>query len=176
MSWEEMIAVAMVVKQRMMELDVENLWPHHLPNVAADEDDLARVEQTIGRPLDPKYKEFLRYADGWSGFYQSVDLFGTRDLIGSPRMDRARTLLASVDKKVIETSGCDTPNLLPIAVSSEDIDLFVLVGNSTVGEVVWFAGGEIDRFPDFVEFFLAMVDYNREDVADLMKEIDGTSS
>jgi hypothetical protein len=34
---------------------------------------------------------------------------------------------------------------------------------SQPGMVVWLAGSEIDRFPSFDEYFMAMVDYDRLD-------------
>lgn len=33
--------------------------------------------------------------------------------------------------------------------------------NPSPGMVIWFAGSEIERFPSFREYFLAMVDYNQ---------------
>ncbi len=35
---------------------------------------------------------------------------------------------------------------------------------ATPGVIIWLAGSEVDRFPDFNEFFAAMVDYNRADI------------
>jgi hypothetical protein len=33
------------------------------------------------------------------------------------------------------------------------------------GTVIWFEGTEIDRYPTFDDFFLAMIEYNRREVA-----------
>jgi hypothetical protein len=38
------------------------------------------------------------------------------------------------------------------------------------GVVIWFAGDEIDRFPNFEEFFLAMAGFNRAELEDLIAE------
>jgi hypothetical protein len=38
------------------------------------------------------------------------------------------------------------------------------------GVVIWFAGEEIDRFFDFDEFFLAMVEYNRRELEDMKEQ------
>jgi hypothetical protein len=35
------------------------------------------------------------------------------------------------------------------------------------GLVIWYSGYEVDRFPDFDEFFAAMVDYNRAEIQHL---------
>ncbi|MBL2434413.1 SMI1/KNR4 family protein, partial [Klebsiella pneumoniae] len=54
-----------------------------------------------------------------------------------------------------------------------DKDLFVLClpNSSRSGEIIWFAGEEIDRFKNFDEYFLAMVDYNREEILALKNYI-----
>ena len=63
-------------------------------------------------------------------------------------------------------------DLFPIAVSRDDLDLFVMVlkkGNR-YGEIIWLAGGEIDRYESFTEFFKAMIEYNKLNAEDLRKE------
>jgi len=37
------------------------------------------------------------------------------------------------------------------------------------GTVIWLAGEEIDRYPTFTEYFLAMIEYNRLLVKDLQE-------
>lgn len=52
-------------------------------------------------------------------------------------------------------------------------DVFVIIAdiNETDREaVIWFAGEEIDRFENFEEYFLAMIDYNREEVLALREQ------
>ena len=161
-----------LVKQKVMELDVRGLWPHHLPNVAATEDRLRAVEQHVGHPLDPSYRAFLGYADGWEGFYQTVDLFGTADLLGSLRISHALSLLEAMDESVIQQSGFSRKELSPIAVTLVDRDLFVMSRpfSSSPGVVLWFAGELIDRFPNFDEYFLAMADHNRLEAQNLERD------
>ena len=75
-------------------------------------------------------------------------------------------LLTVIDDDVLKESGVVRQELLPIAVTEFDKDLFVLClpNSSRPGEIIWFAGEEIDRFKNFDEYFLAMVDYNREEI------------
>lgn len=87
--WKSEIAKGVMIQQRIEELDREGLWDHHLPGVAAGEDEIAATEERIGFPLDPQYRRFLRFANGWRCFYQAVDLFGTPNLLGAPPMDSA---------------------------------------------------------------------------------------
>ena len=58
--------------------------------------------------------------------------------------------------------------LLPVAVSRTDMDLFVMVLKTgrRFGEIIWLAGGEIDRFESFKDFFKAMIEYNKLDLED----------
>ena len=165
-NWKDKIATMILVKQELMKQDVEKIWPNHFPEVGANEKSIRIIEQEWGYKLDLMYREFLQYANGWAGFYQTVDLFGTEQLKESAIMDYAQVLLEAIDDVVLEESGVLGPELLPIAVSEFDRDLFVLClpNSSRPGEIIWFAGEEIDRFENFDEYFLAMIDYNREEI------------
>ncbi|AZQ46393.1 SMI1/KNR4 family protein [Bacillus albus] len=165
-NWKDKIATMILAKQELMKQDVEKIWPHHFPEVGANEKSIRIIEQELGYKLDLMYREFLQYANGWAGFYQTVDLFGTEQLKELAIMDYAQVLLEAIDDVVLEESGVLRQELLPIAVSEFDRDLFVLClpNSSRPGEIIWFAGEEIDRFENFDEYFLAMIDYNREEI------------
>lgn len=81
-------------------------------------------------------------------------------------MNYANTILDAIEDSVLESSGFLRDQLLPIAATSTDKDLFVITkpASPNPGIVIWFAGDEIDRFESFTEFFLAMIDYNREEL------------
>ncbi|SEI94068.1 SMI1 / KNR4 family (SUKH-1) [Bhargavaea ginsengi] len=164
--WKDQIAVMHLVKQELMKRDKDRLWPHHLPEVGATEEQMQEAEKALGFPLDPQYYEFLMHADGWKGFLQTVDLLGTRELMGSPLMDEALALLGAIEPDVLDDSGFSREQLLPIAAGTHDRDLFVIAlpDSPAPDTVIWFAGEEIERFESFEEYFLAMVDYNREEV------------
>jgi len=157
------IGQAWLVRQEMMELDKQKLWPYHLPEVAATDDQICKAEQHLNHPLDLRYKTFLKCANGWPAFYQAVDLFGTDDLIGGSRNENAEFILSFLDESILKDSAVKREDLLPIAATKLDRDLFVLTrpSSKSPGIVIWFAGEEIDRFPNFDEFFLAMIEYNR---------------
>lgn len=140
--WRPDIVRLVQVKQAMADADVVGLWEYHLPRVAATAESLQRVEETLDLLLDRAYREFLSYADGWPSFFQSIDLFGTDDLAGSPRMGIASQLLAAVEPAALEQAGlCDVP-LLPIGATPVDRDLFVMPIMDGVQRppVVWLAG------------------------------------
>lgn len=168
-NWRENIATMVLVKQELMKQDVKHIWSHHLPEIGANEDSILAVEKELRLKLDSMYRDFLKYANGWKGFYQTVDLFGTEQLKGSTIMDYAKILLNAIDDDVLKESGFSRDQLFPIAVTESDKDLFVLClpNSPKPGAVVWFAGEEIDRFENFNEYFLAMIDYNRDEVSAL---------
>jgi hypothetical protein len=161
--WETEIAVAWRVLECTRQLDVAGLWEYHLPHLRATEQELRGTEAALGFQLDPVFRAFLAYANGWPDFYQTADLFGTRDLLDGPLMRSALELLSVTDDAVWGGLGVGSSGLLPIALAKHDKDLFAIVKPSHrfSGQVVWLAGTLIDRFADFGEFFLSMVDYNR---------------
>lgn len=170
--WQDKIAVMIYIKQAIMKLDVNNLWSHDLPEIAASEEELQKTERILGYRLDNYYRDFLKSANGWKEFYQTVNLFGTKELSGSKIMKYALSLLEAVDDSVFRSIGFTKNELLPIAASEYDKDLFVISVPSSrkPGVIIWLAGEEIDRFPNFKEYYLAMLDYNRDEVHDLEED------
>ena len=59
---------------------------------------------------------------------------------------------------------------MPFAVSADDTDVFLISREDShaPGRVLWFAGGLVESFPDFGEWFLAMIDYNRRQYGKLV--------
>jgi hypothetical protein len=164
--WKKRIVELLYIKQTIADLDSRGLWQYRLPGLAAREEKLEAVERHLGEPLDPRYREFLRYAGGWPAFYQTVDLFGPDDLLGGDRFRHATEMLGYVEDRVLRSAGVSKASLLPIAASPVDLDLFVMprMLAPQPGTVIWLAGDVVDRFPSFDEYFLAMMDYNRAEV------------
>jgi hypothetical protein len=161
--WKKDIAIAWCVQNETAKLDKDNLWEYYLPKLAATEKALAETEAVLGYNLDPRYREFLSYANGWRCFLQRIDLFGTTELRGGCPMPEACLALDEIDSELLAKSKLVWSDLLPIGFSSEQSDVFALLKPSSAnpGTIVWFAGYEIERFPRFDDFFSAMVDYNR---------------
>lgn len=160
--WPALIGEMVLIKQAAAEADTEGLWKHRLPAVAATEQQLRAAEHALGFGLDENHRGFLRHANGWPAMYHDVDLFGTEELASGA----GEEMLGHLEPEALLEAGVDEADLLPIAASRDDLDLFLLATPSapSPGAVLWFAGGLIDRFPDFVEFFRAMQDYNRRQV------------
>jgi hypothetical protein len=173
--WKDLIAQMVLIKQAIFALDVEHVWEYHLPRSAATEDELRAAEAHLGESLDPDYRRFLTYAGGWPAFYHTVDLFGPLDLMDGPLFRHAVKMLAVLDDVVFREAQLRRSDIMPIAATPVDLDVFVMTRSSSSlpGQVVWFAGGEIERFPSFSAYFLAMMEYNRRAVQRLR---DGTSA
>ncbi len=169
MNWKEEIVKLVYIKQQIAERDIRHLWPHHLPGVAATRAEITTAEEALGFPLDARYKNFLHFANGWNGFYQSVDLFGTDDLVDSAHTSHVHKLTKAIDSAAWIEAGESIEHVLPIAATDVDLDIFLIAKSSArkPGSVIWFAGGHVETFPDFDEYFLAMADYNRAELRDL---------
>jgi hypothetical protein len=167
--WRPDIVRLVEIKQAIDDADVERLWEFHLPRVAATEEELSDTEVAIGTRLDPEYREFLGYANGWPSFFHTIDLFGTDDLTGSARLDIAIQKLDAVEPVVYEQSGLQRDALVPVASTTEDLDLFVMPvsDGQQWPPVVWLAGDEVERFASFGEFVDAMIEYNVRELATL---------
>lgn len=173
--WRIAIGELVLLHHHIHDLDYEQLWANELPRVAAKPGDIIRVERQLGCELDQRFKAFLMCADGWRAFYQWVDLFGTEELLGEP-MRAALCQLDELDRgDVLVTAGFRAADLLPVALTrsvkgTEVPDLFTIVKSkhNRNGQVVWFANEEIDRFRDFDAFYLSMLDYNREEIKELV--------
>lgn len=171
MDWKRELVIAHLVKQKIAEVDVDGLWEYTLPEVAATEDQLQALEARMGYGLDLQHRAFLLHANGWRAFEQNIDVFGVDDFIGGPHAARAAELVESLEP-LEPLCGLGTGDVLPIAVSANDIDVMLMARPHTEspGQVLWFAGGLIETFPSFNEWFLAMVDYLRLDYQRLVEK------
>jgi hypothetical protein len=173
--WRRAIGELILLHQRIRDLDDHAIWMNELPRVAAKPEQIVQVERQMGCELDVRFKAFLLCADGWRAFYQWVDLFGTEDFLSEP-IRVAELRLAELDRGgVLALAGFGVADLLPIAMTRPGQgvtvpDLFAQVrgGRKSGGEVLWLSDEEVDRFRDFDSFYLAMLDYNREEIEDLV--------
>lgn len=149
----------------MKEKDIKGIWEYYLPNKSATEKDINLIEEQLKIEIDKEIKEFWLHSNGWDCFYQMVDLFGTEDML-SEKMNHAKKLLSI---NLLYQDEFTMDQLLPIAVSREDMDIFasVISKNTEYGKVIWYAGGEIERFASFKIFLVEMTKYCEQDMNDL---------
>ncbi|AWI29476.1 hypothetical protein [Streptomyces tirandamycinicus] len=112
--------------------------------------------------MDPEYADFLLHADGWSATLQDIDLFGTADFSGVAYAE-AEELVRVIEDEVEIERGADFTRLIPIGASRTDIDIIVMPcakGLSRSAPVIWLAGGEVERYRTFSDFFRGMIAEN----------------
>lgn len=163
-SWKRAIVEMLRARQASCAADPQDLFPVRLPRVAAAEETIGDVERHLGHSLDPHYRAFLRHAGGWPAFFQAIDLFGPEDLLGGGLFERAVELLSVLEHEgTLRLEKLSQSMLLPIAVSADDADLFVIAKpNSPIpGTVIWYASYEIERHRDFDNFFVAMIEHEK---------------
>jgi SMI1 / KNR4 family (SUKH-1) len=160
--WDKEISKLVYIKQQIAALDQAGLYPHHLPAAAATQIQVDECQKALGLTFDSEYVDFLLRANGWDGFLQSTDLFGTNDLLGSDRYWEAYSVLQVHDESYFAGVGATKRDIIPIGRSSTSYSVYGTISRSITGRsrFYWFYSAEIEPFASFSEFFGAMVDYN----------------
>jgi hypothetical protein len=159
-----LIAELVRIKSQLHGVD-GGLWPYHLPELKATDEQIARVEDDLGVELPSSYREFLRHANGWRGFFQTVDLLGCDDLTGGRYQEYYRSLVDALRPPERAAAGLSAERQICIGATLVDRDLFVLSYPADGSpKVIWTAGEEVDRWCDFEDFFRSMIEYNRREL------------
>jgi hypothetical protein len=146
---------------------VDPLYRYLRPPPGATEKGIDATERKLGFRLDPSYRRFLAHADGWPGFFHNIDLFSTGQLVAGPGLDSVHTGLAAIGDEDFQTGiGFGLDEVFPIGKDMGQADMWLMVKPTcaSAGQVIWYWGSEDERFPDFDEFFLSMLDYLRRDL------------
>ncbi|WP_206477142.1 SMI1/KNR4 family protein [Microbacterium sp. KRD172] len=170
--WRPPIVEMVMTKQNLAAWDPKGLFPNHLPEVAATEESIREAELALGVTFDKEHRGFLGFADGWKCFHQEVTLLGSRELVAGELREAA---LESFEyaPEMLEELGRSAEELLPIAASLEQADVFVmLIEEGAVGpRVLWLAEGElIDTFDSFGQFFVSMIEYTKRRIDKMQEE------
>ena len=154
-----------LAKQALAVADPAGVFPHHYPSVAAASSAIEHLEQVMSVTLDAEHRSFLSFADGWRGFFHSVDLLSIAQL-GEGEGAVAKALLDDLPDALFDSIGTPRDSLLPIAASEFDIDIFVMpiAAGTVLPLVTWLAGEEVDRFTSFASFFESMIQYNLDTI------------
>lgn len=160
--WKSLILSVVRWKQVANDNDRFGALPWHLPNVAASNHMVSKAEESLGVIFPTDYRQFLQHADGWPGFFISVDLFGTSDFLSARSGEVKQRAPISA---FVERCGLLLQHVVPIGASEIEPDVFLLVGSQSsdmAGQVLWWANGEVQRFESFAAFFEAMVVYQTQ--------------
>ena len=172
-SWKDKIAIHYSVQEELQRHDRMLLWEYHNPELPATEEQIAAAEAHLGHKIDKYYRDYLLCSNGWKWFSGSASLFGTEYLMGSDLMNEALEGLDVMDDVYsFSKDGFPKEELLPIAISSGDRALHVMTRpeSKQPGVVILYDSDEVDRYPNFEEYFLDMTEYNRSYI-DWMKDI-----
>jgi hypothetical protein len=152
--WPILIAELLSVRSKINEIDGGRLWGYALPRVAATEADILAAEERLGRRLDPGYRRFLTFANGWPHVAQDGLIFGTEELGQGEDWATA-----------IESHDPTAEQVTPIMLSRTTPSLAVQGGAAGDSSVRWYYSGSlVDQWPTFEDYFRALIELSLDDL------------
>ena len=172
-TWPDYIGWGWMIVQARMEADWKGLWDYALPHVHATEATVASTEAQLGFRLPESYRNFLLASNGWPYFFQNMTIFSTSDLLGGELHEAGQTQL-ELDEciEAMAAGGVIAADHFPVAASLESIDVALMgkPGTPAEGTVSWVRGEVIERYDDFLDYYLSMMELNKLDIARLRRD------
>lgn len=164
-TWPQLITLLVQAKSTLNAVDL-GLWPYYYPELAATQQEVERAESALGMAVPSFYRDFLLYANGWRGFFQTLDLLSTSQLIEGKHKHAFNQVVRSLDGEQWAAMGLNPIELIPLGVSLEDKDMLIgdVSANDNEPPVIWFAGEIVDRWPNFIECFKSMISYTEREI------------
>jgi len=162
-----------MINQARMEADWKGLWDYALPHVHATEETVASTEAQLGFRLPESYRGFLLASNGWPYFYLDMTAFSTSDLLGGELHEAGQTQLELEEcVEAMAADGVIATDHFPVAASLESIDVALMGKPDTPAEgtVSWVRGEVIERYDDFLDYYLTMMELNKLDIARLRRD------
>ena len=172
-TWPDYIGWGWMIVQARMEADWKGIWNYALPHVHATEETVARAEAQLGFRLPESYRGFLLASNGWPYFYLDMTAFSTSDLLGGELHEAGQTQLELEEcVEAMAADGVIAADHFPVAASLESIDVALMgrPGTPAEGTVSWVRGEVIERYDDFLDYYLSMMELNKLDTADLRRD------
>ena len=173
-TWPDYIGWGAMINQARMEADWKGLWDYAIPHLHATKDAVASTEAQLGFRLPESYRNFLLASNGWPYFYLDMTAFSTSDLLGGELHEAGQTQLESEEcVEAMAADGVIAADHFPVAASlvQTDVALMGKPGTPAEGTVSWVRNGEvIERYDDFLDYYLSMMELNKLDTADLKKD------
>ena len=172
-TWPNYIGWGAMINQARMEADWKGLWDYAIPHLHATEETVASTEAQLGFRLPESYRGFLLAADGWPYFFQNMSILSTSDLLGGDLHEAGQTQLELEEcVEAMAADGVIAADHFPVAASLESIDVALMGKPETPAEgtVSWVRGEVIERYDDFLDYYLSMMELNKLDTADLKKD------
>lgn len=144
-----------------------------MPNPKASEKTVARAKTRLGFRLPESYRGFLLAADGWSCFFQDMMIFSTSDPLGG-ELHKAGQIQLELEEcvKVTAAGGVIAADHFTVVASRESIEITLMEkpGTPAEGTVSWVRGEVMQRYDDFLDYYLSMMELNKLDIVDLGRD------
>jgi len=162
-----------MIIQARMEADWKGLWDYAIPHLHATEDAVASTEAQLGLRLPESYRGFLLASNGWPYFFQNMSILSTSDLLSGELHKASQTQLELEEcVEAMAADGVIATDHFPVAASLESIDVALMGKPDTPAEgtVSWVRGEVIERYDDFLDYYLTMMELNKLDIARLRRD------
>ena len=173
-TWPDYIGWGWMINQARMEADWKGLWDYAIPHLHATEETVANTEAQLGFRLPESYRGFLLASNGWPCFYQDMTAFSTSDLLGGELHEAGQTQLELEEcVEAMAADGVIAADHFPVAASLTQTDVALMGKPSTPAEgtVSWVRGEVIERYDDFLDYYLSMMELNKLDTADIRQHL-----
>ena len=172
-TWPDYIGWGWMIVQARMEADWTGLWDYAMPNPKASEETVARTEAQLGFRLPESYRGFLLASNGWPYFFQDMTIFSTSDLLGG-ELHKAGQIQLELEECVeaMAAGGVIAADHFTVVASRESIEIALMgkPGTPAEGTVSWVRGEVMQRYDDFLDYYLSMMELNKLDTADLRRD------
>ena len=172
-TWPDYIGWGGMINQARMEADWKGLWDYAIPHLHATEETVARAEAQLGFRLPESYRGFLLASNGWPYFFQDMTIFSTSDLLGGDLHKAGQTQLELEEcVEAMAAGGVIAADHFTVVASRESIEIALLgrPGTPAEGTVSWVRGEVMQRYDDFLDYYLSMMELNKLDTADLRRD------
>ena len=172
--WPDYIGWGWMIVQARMEADWKGIWNYALPHVHATEETVSNTEAQLGFRLPESYRGFLLASNGWPYFYLDMTAFSTSDLLGGELHEAGQTQLELEEcVEAMAAGGVIAADHFPVVAAREQIDVALMgrPGTPAEGTVSWVRGEVVERYDDFLDYYLSMMELNKLDTADIRQHL-----
>ena len=172
-TWPDYIGWGWMIVQARMEADWKGIWNYAVPHVHATEETVASTEAQLGFRLPESYRGFLLASNGWPYFYLDMTAFSTSDLLGGELHEAGQTQ-PELDEciEAMAAGGVIAADHFPVAASLESIDVALMgkPGTPAAGTVSWVRGEVIERYDDFLDYYLSMMELSKQETESIRRK------
>ena len=172
-TWPDYIGWGWMIIQARMEADWKGIWNYAVPHVHATEETVASTEAQLGFRLPESYRGFLLASNGWPYFYLDMTAFSTSDLLGGELHEAGQTQLELEEcVEAMAADGVIAADHFPVAASLESIDVALMgkPGTPAAGTVSWVRGEVIERYDDFLDYYLSMMELSKQEIESIRRK------